>query len=84
MSKIINYNANRYPTPNGSGLVVLAVLCERIEGTFKVYAAIVPDVSTSDPDYDSYKSWVQKSGHPLRYKEAICHFPFLREDVYAK
>ena len=84
MSTIVNYNACRYPTPDGAGLVVLAVLCKRVEGTFKVYAGIVFDVSIEDRDYEKYKSWVQASGNPLRYKEAICHFPSLVEAEYAK
>jgi hypothetical protein len=72
MSTIASIVAHAYPSPvaeNGQ-MVMLYVLCQRIEGTFKVYAGIVPDNSINDPKYLKSREWVQRHGAPLRYAEA--------------
>jgi hypothetical protein len=85
MSEIADFDAKRYPLAfTERGQIVLTVLCKRIEGTFKAYAAIVPDVSLSDPHYLSVKPWVQNNGNPLRFKEAQAIWAQLVEKDYAR
>jgi hypothetical protein len=86
MSEIIDFDAKRYPemASEYSGHVLLTVLTKRIEGTFKAYAAIVPDVSIKDPSYISVSPWVRSNGNPLRFKEAHAIWAHLSEKDYAQ
>jgi hypothetical protein len=85
MSQIVGYSARRYPTivDNPLGFVVLSVLCKRVEGTYKVYSAIVPDNSVADPHYEGFVMWVQRFGNPARFVEARMNFPSLKEEEYS-
>jgi hypothetical protein len=81
MSEIVHTDAKRYPLfATERGMVLLTVLTRRTEGKFKAYAAIVPDVSATDPDYNSVKTWVQANGNALLFREAHAIWPLLLGD----
>jgi hypothetical protein len=85
MSEIIEHDAKAYPVAfTERRHVLLTVLTKRIEGTFKAYAAIVPDVSKTDSEYMSVKPWVQSNGNPLRYAEAREIWSWLTVSDYAR
>jgi hypothetical protein len=89
MSKIVGFDAKRYPLYSGTadnlaGMVLLAVLVERVEGTLKAYAGIVPDNSLKDPNYSEASAWVKRFGDPLRYRDAVAHWPNLKAEEYAR
>lgn len=84
MSEIVGKQALAYPSPvadNGQ-MVLLYVLCKRVEGTFKAYAAIVPDDSLNDPTYSKVVGWVQRYGSPVRHADA-CKLFDIRDKDYA-
>lgn len=83
MSKVIGISPRSFPTPDGATAIMLAVLVQRLEGTFKVYAAIVSENSRLDPNYEQVIPFVQGSGAPLRFVEAKINFPSLQEKDYA-
>lgn len=85
MSKIININARRYPSfrTGHEGLILLAVLCEAVDG-YRVYEGIVPDNSHNDPDYKLVRDFVQSNGVKCTYERAKQHFPGLESERYAR
>lgn len=75
MSEIVDYSARAFPTPTGGQMIFLAVLTLRQEGTYKAYAAIVPDNSEMNgPDYENACAWTQRKGSPLLPDDAKALF----------
>ena len=83
MSKIVGISPRSFPTPDGATAIVLTILVHRVEGTFKAYAAIVPDNSLADPDYAGQLDFVKENGNPLRFAEAKINFPSLQQESYS-
>ena len=86
MSEIVDFDVKAYPSYPAGQVVLLTVLTQRIEGTFKAYAAIVPDNSKADPLYRGTINWARSNGNPLRYEDAARIFPHfnLQKKDYAK
>lgn len=81
------FDARSFPTPRGEEIgtmILLTVLVQRIEGTVKAYAGIVPDTSRTDPQYREPAQWVRKNGNPLTFKEATRIWPDLETWEYAR
>lgn len=80
MSDIVDYSARAFPAWPTGRVIILTVLCKRIEGTFKAYAAIVPmNTADTDPDYENACIWVQSNGNQLLFEEAKAIFHKLKE-----
>ena len=82
-SKIIDIDSRRYPSlsldaDGAKGDILLTVLVKRIEGTFKAYAALVPDNSREDPHYKRTAPWVLQHGNALREDEATRLFHYCK------
>ena len=70
-SKIIDIDVKSYPCHGlHPTMILLTVLVQRVEGTFKAYAAIVPDTSRDDPNYEKIRPWVHSHGNPVRAEQA--------------
>lgn len=83
---IVNINANYYPSINEQttgSFVVLAVLVKRVDG-YRVYQAIVPDTSMTDPEYLMSREWVAAWGGKASFEDARRNFPQLSEKEYAR
>lgn len=86
-SEIQAFDARSFPSLKGEEIgtmILLTILVQRVEGTVKAYAAIVPDTSRDDPQYRGPAQWVRKNGAPLRYREARAIWPDLEEREYAR
>lgn len=84
--KIAGMNVRVYPTYMNSKfeqLLVLAICVFKHPGCYKVYAGIVEDTSLTNPTYrEDNAGWICDQGTPLRYEEAIMHFPTLTKEQY--
>jgi hypothetical protein len=79
-SKIVGIDAKRYPVPPDpvNGMVLLTILVARVEGSYKAYAAIVPDNSINDPRYSDVTEFVIHHGNPISEKQAISIWPSIK------
>lgn len=84
-SSIIGYDAMRFPCPSSPkrGMILLSILKKSIEG-YRVYSAIVDDVSAMDPDYTQYRDWVAANGNKRSFRDAVRIFPGLTEKEYVR
>lgn len=86
-SEIQAFDARSFPSPKGEGIgtmILLTVLVQRVEGTVKAYAGIVPDTSRQDSQYREPGQWVRKNGNALTYREATKIWPGLELSEYAR
>jgi hypothetical protein len=82
---ILNYNAERFPCPFSptGGMILLSILKKSIDG-YRVYSAIVDDISRIDPGYGQYLEWVAAHGNKRSYRDASKLFYGFSEDEYAR
>ena len=64
------------------GMVLLSVLVQATDG-FRVYQAIVPDVSREDPQYTRFYDFVMRTGYKARTEDALKNFPSLKRSELA-
>jgi hypothetical protein len=80
--QVIDFVSNRYPSPVGN-FVILSILKKSIDG-YRVYSAIVPDVSKDDPTYSQYIPWVEAHGNKELCADASRIWSMITQENYAR